>query len=36
MDTPKPYQRLSKYTLIMAPIVYFLSLFLAAFYAFFL
>ena len=34
MDTPKPYQRLSKYTLIIAPVFYFASLFPAAFYAF--
>ena len=36
MDTLKPYQRLSKYTLIIAPVFYFISLFPAAFYAFFL
>jgi hypothetical protein len=36
MGTPKSYQRLSKYTLIIAPIFYFISLFPAAFYAFFM
>jgi len=36
MDALKPYQRLSKYALIIAPVFYFISLFPAAFYAFFL
>jgi hypothetical protein len=36
MDTPKSYQRLSKNSLIVAPFFYFISLFPAAFYAFFL
>jgi hypothetical protein len=36
MDTPKPFQRLSKYTLIIAPVFYLISLFPAAFYAFFM
>ena len=36
MDTPKPYQRLSKYTLIIAPVFYLISLFPATFYAFFM
>jgi hypothetical protein len=36
MITLEPYQRLSKYTLSIAPVFYFISLFPAAFYAFFL
>ena len=36
MDTPKSYRRLSKYSLIIAPFLYFISLFPAAGYAFFL